>query len=190
MSQQKYSVKSGSAASASDLDWSQIRETVKMLNLAIAQVGGSQKNGDASVSTLTDSITFMAQLVSEIRTILEQEKNTENHRLLESIDVKCQLLSDKVQNAIIAFQFYDRLSQKLTHVSQSLTWLGDLVSNQSWIYNPREWMSLQQDIRSHYTMQEERGMFDLILKGASVEEVLASRIQKSEEQETGEIELF
>lgn len=74
MSQQKYSVKSGSAASASDLDWSQIRETVKMLNLAIAQVGGSQKNGDASVSTLTDSITFMAQLVSEIRTILEQEK--------------------------------------------------------------------------------------------------------------------
>lgn len=110
--------------------------------------------------------------------------------MLESIDVKCQLLSDKVQNAIIAFQFYDRLSQKLTHVSQSLTWLGDLVSNQSWIYNPREWMSLQQDIRSHYTMQEERGMFDLILKGASVEEVLASRIQKSEEQETGEIELF
>lgn len=43
-----------------DLDWSQIRETVLMLNLAIAQISGTLKDGDDSVAVLADSFTTMA----------------------------------------------------------------------------------------------------------------------------------
>ena len=40
-----------------DLDWSQVRETVMMLNLAIAQISGTLKDGDESVASLADYLT-------------------------------------------------------------------------------------------------------------------------------------
>jgi len=36
-----------------------------------------------------------------------------------------------LNQAIMAFQFYDRLPQRLTHVANSLSSLGRLISNQS-----------------------------------------------------------
>ncbi len=56
-----------------------------------------------------------------------------------------------------------------------------------------EWCDLQERIRSKYTMAEERGMFDAVMAGATVQDALknymAERMQKVEES-SGEIELF
>ena len=51
---------SPSTSANPDLDWSQIRETVAMLNLAVAQIAGTLTEGDDSVRTLVDSFTSMA----------------------------------------------------------------------------------------------------------------------------------
>ena len=191
---QTVTIKTGSAAAAPDLDWSQVRETVKMLNLAIAQVSGSLVNGDESVSALTESFTSMAGAIIEIRTSIEQKEssaeNSENDDVLTTIDEKCQTLSDKVQSAIIAFQFYDRFSQNLSHVNDSLNSLGELIGDQSKLYNPQEWSALQKEMRDRYSMPEEHEMFDMILSGATVAEVLESFKDRNIEQDVGEIELF
>ncbi len=190
MNQTTLNANVGSHSTAPDLDWSQIRETVKMLNLAVAQLSGTMAHGDESVSTLTGSFTIMAQAISDIHNVIGQVEKSENDELLNTIDQKCTTLSDNVQNAIIAFQFYDRLSQNLSHVNKNLSSLGSLVCDQNRIYNPLEWTSLQEQIRSGYTMKEERDMFDMMFKGASVEEALTSYKVDKPEQEVGEIELF
>lgn len=193
MSQHDVSVTTGSNSTTPDLDWSQVRETVKMLNLAIAQVSGSLVHGDESVSALTESFTSMAQAIMEIHETIDGTEGSENDPVLSTIDQKCKMLSNKVHSAIIAFQFYDRFSQNLSHVNESLGSLSDLVNNQEKLYNPLEWSSLQKEIRDRYTMPEERDLFDQILNGASVTEVLAVMKEKNEEheeQDSGEIELF
>lgn len=179
----------GSSSSAPDLDWSQVRETVKMLNLAMAQLSGSLMHGDDSVNELTDSFTSMADAIHDIRSEVKGVDNSTEKHVLEDIDNKCSMLSEKVNGAIVAFQFYDRFSQNLTHVNECLGALGELVTDQSKIYNPAEWSKLQEDIRGRYTMSEEREMFDMVLAGASLELIL-EKFKSAHNEDIGEIELF
>jgi hypothetical protein len=55
------------------------------------------------------------------------------------------------------------------------------------LYNPNEWLALQQAIQSKYTMPVEHEMFEKIMQGASVEEVLAHAPEHKHEDD---IELF
>ncbi len=179
----------GSTSATPDLDWSQVRETVKMLNLAVAQVGGSLMHGNDSVNELTDSFTSMADAVNEIRSMIKDVNISQERQVLGHIDEKCGTLSDKVSGAIIAFQFYDRLSQNLTHVNECLSSLSELVADQTKLYNPSEWMRLQDDIRGRYTMSEEREMFDMVLEGADLDKIL-EKFKSNHNEDIGEIELF
>ena len=42
-----------SKANQPDLDWSQVRETLRMLHLAVAQIDMSLREGEGSVQTLS-----------------------------------------------------------------------------------------------------------------------------------------
>ena len=102
-------------------------------------------------------------------------------------------VADKVHQAIIAFQFYDKLVQRLAHVCHSQGELSGLVDNQEQLYNPQSWVRLQEQIRSKYTMAEECAMFDAVLAGATVQDALdqymATRMKEVQDS-GGEIELF
>jgi len=94
-----------------------------------------------------------------------------------------------MQHVIQAFQFYDKLTQRLSHVSHSLDALGNLVSDSEKLYNPIEWSLLQEKIISKYSMPAEHHMFELVMQGKSVEEILkhvAPPTQSSED----DVELF
>ena len=158
-----------STASNPDLDWSQIRETVLMLNLAVAQIVHSLQDGDESIATLADSFTTMVGNIEMARSAAEQLSHSAE---TDTILTNCAEASKKIQQAIVAFQFYDRLSQRLSHVAKSLSSLGGLVSDQSRLYNPYEWHGLQEKIKSRYTLESERRMFEAILNGASVDEAM------------------
>jgi hypothetical protein len=81
-------------------------------------------------------------------------------------------LSERVQQAIIAFQFYDRLNQRLDHASHSLEKIGHLIANSSERYQESAWRNAQEDIKNSYTMESERIMFEHIIQGHSVAEAL------------------
>jgi hypothetical protein len=184
----------GTRAHAPDLDWSQVRETVLMLELATGQVDAAMRDSNSSVDTLMDTFTSMADTLSMIDTALETLPDTVGNGLVKSeIQEGTRQISQKVHHAIIAFQFYDRLVQRLDHVCHSLGELSELVGNTGRLYNPQEWSALQGHIRSKFTMPEEREMFDFVMAGATVQEALSrymtERMQKVEES-SGEIELF
>ena len=184
----------GTRAHTPDLDWSQVRETVLMLELAAGQVDAAMRDSNSSVDTLMDTFTSMADTLSTIDVALGTLPDTIGNGLVKSeIQEGARQISQKVHHAIIAFQFYDKLVQRLDHVCHSLSELSDLVGSTERLYNPQQWSALQERIRSKYTMAEERSMFDAVMAGATVQDALKNymteRMQKVEES-SGEIELF
>lgn len=184
----------GSRAHAPDLDWSQVRETVLMLELAAGQVDAAMRDSNASVEVLTDTFTSLAETLQIIEAAVGTLPDTVGNGLVKSeIENNTRLVTAKVHQAIVAFQFYDKLVQRLDHVCQSLAGLSTLVADRRRLYDPAEWQGLQDGIIGKYTMVEERAMFDAVLGGVPVKEALdkymAERM-KEVESSGGEIELF
>jgi len=187
----------GSSSHNPDLDWSQIRETITMLALAVAQVESSMTDGAQSVNTLTDTFTRMAGYVSTIKEVTGKVTPNNIEKFKDAISETTGSLEEDVHGAVIAFQFYDRISQRLDHVCKSLDRLGVLISSPDSLYNPEHWKSFQEDIKGSYTMEAERIMFEHILRGQSIEEALEvyqhhfNESDKGIDQESGdEIEFF
>lgn len=184
----------GTRARMPDLDWSQVRETVLMLELAAGQVEAAMRESNTSVEVLTDTFTSLADTLQQIDAAVSTLPDTVGNGLVKSeIQDNTQLVSKKIHDAIVAFQFYDKLVQRLAHVCHGLEELSGLVSDQRRLYQPNEWVALQEMIRSKYTMTEERAMFDAVIHGMPVEQALEHYMQvrmKEVEESGGEIELF
>jgi len=182
-----------STADNPDLDWSQVRETINMLTLAVSQVECTMTDGEKSIAELTQSFTYIA---NQLQGIVDTESNESAETQLQTIKENAADIHQKVITATIAFQFYDRLTQRLDHVKRDLSWLSDLVSNPNQLYNPEAWKKLQTDIMSNYTMEEERLMFEHIMNGASVENALEiyqhhfNSKKDDNDQTSDEVELF
>lgn len=156
-----------------DLDWSQVRETMLMLELATGQIEAAMTDSNSSVDVLTDSFTTMAGYLHMISSTLatlpdEGEAGETKKNVLEAANH----VTGMVQQSIIAFQFYDKLTQRLGHVCHSLAALNELVGDQRRIFSPQEWVVLQEKIRSKYTTVEECTMFDAVMGGMPVREAL------------------
>ena len=171
-----------------DLDWTQIRETSKLLNLSAGQVEDMLITADVSVDTLTDSFTSM---VEHMQTIYNHLQDLDDSPSREEALRSCTETSQRIQDSIIAFQFYDRLQQCLHHVTSNLKGLSSLVESPERLYNPFEWHKFQMEIRSRYTMESEKIMFDAVLQGKTIEEALVIKeAAEAEQTDDDDIELF
>lgn len=176
-----------SGSSQPDLDWSQIRETIKLLAVSVAQVEGSLKVGDESVKVLAGSFIHMVDDMNAIHDILLALAPGEQR---DKALAQCSVTQEKIYGSIVAFQFYDRLQQCLEHVSVGLKGLSAIIDTPHRLYNPVEWHKLQQDIRSRYTMESEKIMFDAIHQGKSIDEALAMARALDKQADADDIELF
>lgn len=169
-----------------DSDWSQVQETVKLLTLSAAQVDIILQEGDVSVNTLTESFTNIVDSMQMINNhLLSLNASAPRDQAL----VCCSETKAKIQTAIIAFQFYDRMQQCLQHVTSNLKGLSKLFESPEHLCNLNEWREFQNQIRSRYTMESEKMMFDAILQGKSVDEAIAAK-NAHEPNQADNIELF
>ncbi len=158
-----------------------------MLILSAIQVEDMMAESDLSVNTLTESFTSIVEHMQAINDYLLALDSCE---IREEALACCAETTDKIQASIIAFQFYDRMQQCLQHVTSNLKGLSELVQDQNRLYSPAEWREFQREIRSRYTMESEKLMFDAIVKGKSVHEALAIKNAHQEEDQSDNIELF
>ncbi len=100
-----------------DLDWSHVNETVKLLAASVTQVESSMLHGDNSINTLTALFTSMVQNMNAINELLNEIEASDNK---ETAFKYCNEMLSRIQSSIVAFQFYDRLQQSLSHVVESL----------------------------------------------------------------------
>ena len=182
----------------------EVQQTILMLNLSIAQIDLSISEGDHSVNALIDSFTYMSEQLEQIRSqsksILSLSSDTQVFEMHnEMLDAHTSELSGKMQQAVIAFQFYDKLSQRLDHVSHGLSGLADIVSHEMRVKDKAHWETFKQAIRKGTTMREEEELFELVFdqKVPTEEaiEIIRSRMldrmqQDSEKHDEDEIELF
>lgn len=180
-----------SVANRPDLDWSQVRETILMLNLSMAQIELALHDSSSSVGDLTDSFTSISDALNAIREVASRLPDDEESPAKREIEKLGCEVSGKVGQAIVAFQFYDRLSQRLSQVCRNLDDLGLLVNDPTRLYNPYAWVELQQRIRSKYVTEDDKHMFDTLMETRDVQQALAEFMKrKRERQPDGDIELF
>ena len=90
----------------------------------------------------------------------------------------------------MAFQFYDRLGQRLTHVCSGLEQLTSLVKDRSRLFNPGAWVELQKSIRSVYSSPAEVTMFDAVISGMPIAEAVETYLSDARIRQDADIELF
>lgn len=146
-----------------DLDWSQVRETLTMIALAVVQIKASMTESNESAERLSTAVTEISANLQKIRGSYLQDNHT---------DEEFSQIEQQIQQSVISLQSNDRLNQRLDHVAESLINLGDLIEDPSKLYNPTAWKLLQDYIKSNHTMEEERIMFEHIMMGASINEAL------------------
>lgn len=153
--------------------WDHISETVTMLYLAVCQIETSVCDSNKSVSHLTTSFT---QLAEHSMTLNQRIQSLPDNSDLSIIKRETATASAEMQaninESVEAFQFYDRISQRLDHVARGLERMCDIVCEPEKREDPQCWQQIQNEVRSSYSMEAEKIMFEHILKGASVKEAL------------------
>jgi len=178
-------------------NWSHIQETITMLYLSVCQIKSSMKDSGNSVDQLTQSFT---ELALHSREVDEHVQNLSDVSEIQSfkheVSSTAREMQEKINQAITAFQFYDRISQRLEHVSQSLENMSDLMTSPQDLNNPNAWQLIQDRVKNSYTMESERLMFEHILRGASVNEALEiyqhhfEEEKQAQNEDDDEVELF
>jgi len=171
--------------------WTHVRETIRMLFLSIAQIEIALRESDDSVEHLTDAFTSMVNRETEIANAIEKlSVHGGDQAISESIKQKAEEVTGKMQGAIVAFQFYDKLTQRLGHVCSSMEDLSDLLGDDERIYQASEWNSLQSAIKSKYSMREEHELFDVVMAGGDVREAIRRFNEVKKDDSHTDIELF
>ena len=165
-------------------NWSQMRETITILNVAVARIEHAMIEGDDSFTSLSQSF---VEMINSSEQISREAKKLENSPVKTSIEENCQDISQRVGNSIVAFQFYDKLSQRMALVSKTLNSLTEILKDPSKTNKQEEWLNLQNTIRSKYTLDSDQKMFDDVLNGMPIEEALKIAVKKTIEDD---IEFF
>lgn len=178
-------------------DWSHVRETVNMLYLAVCQIETTLTDSNNSVDTLTESFTALA---NHTRSVSDQVQSltepSELNSFKHDISTTAAELQTNISASVEAFQFYDRVCQRLDHVARSLESVSGLLENNNQIGSRDAWKSVQESIKSSYTMEAERIMFEYIMRGGSVNDALDiykhhfDTENNKVDQDNDEIELF
>ncbi len=165
-------------------NWSQVRETILMINVAVARIEHAMSEGGVSFASL--SMSFI-ETVNSSAAITAATDQLEDSPIKDKIKENCQDITLRVSDSIISFQFYDKLSQRMALISKTLSSLTDILKDQSKTDNPDEWTNLQQTIRSKYTLDSDQEMFDAVIKGVPINEALKIAVEKNSDDD---IELF
>lgn len=167
------------------VDWCHIQESLKILLLAMAQIELSLTDGEHNVTELGSLFTNMAKHLDEVNTFLSQKADTPAEIISHGTD-----LAASINEGVVAFQFYDRVSQRLQHVIMGLALMEEVLNSKQLRISPDAWTKLQEEIQASYSLDCERKMFDLVLQGTSVHEALKLYRDENQSPKEDDIELF
>jgi hypothetical protein len=171
--------------------WSPQQQTARMLALCEAQMEAATHDSDAAVDTLVSAFTDLMSAVRELGTLSTADnQDAVKDKALQDINARCAALSGKVAAAVVAFQFYDKLSQRLGHVRYSLSTMALFICDRSNSQRPEHWEKLLHTLGRLYRTAEERAIFDSIAGSLSLIVNEPEQALSKELSDAGSIELF
>jgi len=142
---------------------------ITLLNLAVAQIKQSLLDGDVAIDDLSSSFQSLATHFGVLSSIIEKMDDSDEKA---SLEVPCIKSNNDMSQAIVAFQFYDQLTQRLTHVEHTLAVLSEQMGRPDRFNDALAWQRVYALIRENYTIETEHCLFDAILAGKSPDEAL------------------
>jgi hypothetical protein len=123
-----------------------------VLELVAMQLEVAMQSAAAQAERLSVSVAEFNAIGARMSARLEAARDPE-------LSACAQALQAEASRAMVAMQFHDQLAQRVTHVRQALTDVHDeLLSDQT-----PDWTGLVRKMRAHYTMEDERRLFDLVI---------------------------
>jgi hypothetical protein len=154
-----------------------------VLELVAMQLEVAMQNAAAQAERLSQSVAEFTAIGARLRAKGDPSLDEKTQAILAATAAALEAEAGK---AMTAMQFHDQLTQRVTHVRDALGDVHDeLLTGQT-----PDWDALVRKMRGHYTMEDERRLFDLVLwaiPGASE----AKREDKHEEEALqSSVELF
>jgi len=166
-------------------------ELRRFLELGAAQLDAAMRESDSRVDKLAGAVTAVASDARELETqlrALDSPNPTESAEARLRIRQLTEALAQHVQATITSLQFYDKLIQRLTHVRDGLAIPSD--STVSADPAAADWNAMLEQVRSRYSMVEERVLFDFMMRGLSADQMLKALTGLRGAATPGEVELF
>jgi hypothetical protein len=173
--------------------WTPEQQMAHMLELCEAQMESAMSESDQAVDALIKAFTGLADTTRSIGSVADQVPTEVQQATAAAVDRHVAAIREQIASAVVAFQFYDKLTQRLGHVRYSLSTLAMFVCDRSQASQREQWERLFSTLRRLYRTEEEREIFQLMVNGASAEDARAQAEQHSEERggvRSGDIELF
>jgi hypothetical protein len=173
--------------------WTPEQQMAHMLELCEAQMESAIAESDQAVDALVRAFTSLADTTRSIESIADTVPPESRAATATALNEHVGAIREQVTSAVVAFQFYDKLSQRLGHVRYSLSTLAMFVCDRSQASQREQWERLFGTLRRLYRTEEEREIFQLMVNGASAEEARAQAEQHAEDldgRRAGDIELF
>ena len=144
-------------------------EVCRFLDLTVTQLELALRESEPPVSAIAGAIGALAAEVRELERFLPD-------------------VGPRLREAVVALQFYDRLSQRLTHARDGLMLLAGALQNPA--AGNAAWVGLHERVRRQYSMEQERRIFELAVAGAAPEEFSQALAAHSAESAEDRVELF
>jgi hypothetical protein len=142
-----------------------------VLELMAMQLEVAMQNAAAQAERLSGSVAELAIVGGKLGARLRASEDPE-------LAAQIRTLEAEANRAMVAMQFHDQLAQRLNHVRDAL---GD-VHDELVAGGTPDWSALVRKMRGHYTMEDERRLFDMVLgepdaAGKRGEEALPSSVE-------------
>jgi len=160
---------------------------VTLLQLAAAQLALSLKETEQPFDNLSKLFIQIVEGYNAIEKLIGSDRQQDVEQL-KQLHSKTQ---NKVRNAIVDFQFYDRMTQRLQHIMSTIQDAIACIDADKGI-NDDNWQQIFDNIEKSYTMREEVQLFNSIRNGQGFEQAVKLLIERTFEKEAveSEIELF
>ena len=119
-----------------------------VLELVAMQLEVAMQNAAAQAERLSGSVAAFTGIGARMRA-------TQDPALLEH----ARAIEEEAGRAMVAMQFHDQLAQRVNHVRDAL---GDL-HDEFLAGSTPDWNHLVAKMRAHYSMEDERRLFDLVM---------------------------
>jgi hypothetical protein len=167
-------------------------ELRRFLELGAAQLDAAIRESDSRVDKLAGAVTAVATDARELEMqlqALDSPNPSESGQARQRIRQLTDALASHVQSTITSLQFYDKLIQRLTHVRDGLAIPSDSTVSGA---EPAgsDWNAMLEQVRSKYSMVEERVLFDFMMRGLSADQMLKALTGLRGTASPGELEVF
>jgi len=188
------SIEITNAEAAPLADWTPEQQIAQMLELCEAQMESATCESDLAVDSLVKAFSGLAETARTMKAAAAR-MTPEQRAALGDLDLKKQMeqIERQMTSAVVAFQFYDKLTQRLGHVRYSLSTLATFVCDRAQASEREQWRRLFTTLKRLYRTEEEKQIFQMMVEGASADEArdhIHQSTQTIRVGTSGDIELF